>query len=66
MRPEFVDREAELEFLERRYREERPHLLVIYGRRRVGKTELLKRFLAGKPCVSSWLRGLPLGTTWRR
>jgi len=51
VRPEFVDREAELEFLERRYREGRPHLLVIYGRRRVGKTELLKRFLAEKPCV---------------
>jgi len=51
VRPEFIDREAELEFLERRYREGRPHLLVLYGRRRVGKTELLKRFLAGKPCV---------------
>ncbi len=46
-----MDREIELEYLDRRYEEGRPHLLVLYGRRRVGKTELLRRFIAGKPCV---------------
>ena len=34
----FVDREEELALLERLYESERPHLLLIYGRRRVGKT----------------------------
>jgi len=44
----FVDREAELGFLERKHSEQGPQLLVIYGRRRVGKTALIKKFLAGK------------------
>lgn len=44
----FVDREAELNFLERKYSEPGPQLLVIYGRRRVGKTSLIKKFLEGK------------------
>ncbi|MEM3326067.1 MAG: ATP-binding protein, partial [Thermoproteus sp.] len=47
----FVDRERELKFLEERYAEGKPHLIVVYGRRRVGKTELLRRFIEGKPCV---------------
>lgn len=44
----FVNRERELEFLERKWREERAQLIIIYGRRRVGKTVLLKEFLKGK------------------
>ncbi|MEM1924502.1 MAG: ATP-binding protein [Pyrobaculum sp.] len=44
----FIDRERELGFLEELYREERAHLVVIYGRRRVGKTWLVRRFLEGK------------------
>ena len=47
----FVDRERELRYLEERYAEKKAHLVIIYGRRRVGKTELLKRFIQGKPCV---------------
>ena len=47
----FVDRERELKYLEERYAERKAHLIVVYGRRRVGKTELLKRFIQGKPCV---------------
>jgi AAA+ ATPase superfamily predicted ATPase len=47
----FVNREEELEFLERKYREDGPQLLVIYGRRRVGKTELILRFATRKPNV---------------
>ncbi|MEN3056114.1 MAG: ATP-binding protein, partial [Candidatus Methanosuratincola petrocarbonis] len=43
-----MDREAELNFLERKYSEPGPQLLVIYGRRRVGKTSLIKKFLEGK------------------
>ncbi|MEZ0319668.1 MAG: ATP-binding protein [Pyrobaculum sp.] len=47
----FVDRERELRYLEERFAENKPHLVVVYGRRRVGKTELLKRFIEGKACV---------------
>jgi len=46
----FVGREDVLEWLEGLYRE-KASLAVIYGRRRVGKTELVKRFASGKPHV---------------
>ncbi|MBM4248756.1 MAG: ATP-binding protein [Euryarchaeota archaeon] len=45
----FIDREAETAFLEERYRSGGFELVVLYGRRRVGKTEILKRFVRGKP-----------------
>ena len=45
----FIDRKAELADLETRYRSGRAELFVLYGRRRVGKTELLRHFCAGKP-----------------
>ncbi|MEM1598803.1 MAG: ATP-binding protein [Pyrobaculum sp.] len=45
---EFVDRERELEVLESLWRSPGAQLVVIYGRRRVGKTALVRRFLAGK------------------
>ena len=41
----FVDREAELGLLEEAYRSGRPELVVVYGRRRLGKTFLIRRFL---------------------
>ncbi len=44
----FADREAELAFLERKHAEPGAKLIVIHGRRRVGKTALLKRFMEGK------------------
>ena len=40
----FVNRERELELLEERYGSGRAELFVLYGRRRVGKTELLAQF----------------------
>ena len=46
-----VDREYELELLEREYRAPGFRLVVVYGRRRVGKTYLLRWFCRGKPCV---------------
>ncbi len=45
----FQDRERETEDLERLWQSGRPELVVLYGRRRVGKTELLRHFVAGKP-----------------
>ncbi|NLA99865.1 MAG: ATP-binding protein, partial [Methanomicrobiales archaeon] len=45
----FVDREGELQFLTDRYRSPVPECLILYGRRRVGKTTLLARFLQTVP-----------------
>jgi hypothetical protein len=47
----FINREKELEFLEERFREKEKQLLILYGRRRVGKTELVKRFFRGKDFI---------------
>lgn len=44
----FVDRKNELTLLEKRYNEPGFDFFVIYGRRRVGKTELIKHFLTKK------------------
>jgi AAA+ ATPase superfamily predicted ATPase len=47
----FVNRKEELEFLERKYQEPGSQLLTLYGRRRVGKTELVLKFTERKPNV---------------
>jgi len=44
----FIDRERELAMLEERYGSDQAELFVLYGRRRVGKTELLRAFCQGK------------------
>lgn len=44
----FIGRETELKFLNDRYNESKSQLIVLYGRRRVGKTETLKEFCKGK------------------
>jgi hypothetical protein len=44
----FVNREPELQFLEKKYLSEQAELIVLYGRRRIGKTELLLHFAEGK------------------
>lgn len=44
----FVGREAELQALDRLYRKNVFQMLVLYGRRRVGKTTLVERFCRGK------------------
>ena len=43
----FIDREREMAALEREWRN-RPSFVVLYGRRRVGKTRLLREFSKGK------------------
>ncbi len=45
----FINRKAELEILSQLYVSDRAELFVLYGRRRVGKTELLRAFCAEKP-----------------
>ncbi|AAB98411.1 conserved hypothetical protein [Methanocaldococcus jannaschii DSM 2661] len=44
----FVNRKEELEFLERKWNENKANLIILYGRRRVGKTMLIKKFLENK------------------
>ena len=44
----FVDRDAELRALEREYAREEASFVVVYGRRRVGKTELISRFIRSR------------------
>lgn len=47
----FIGREQELRFLEDRYCSSKAELIILYGRRRVGKTETLKQFCMGKEHV---------------
>ncbi len=44
----FIGRETELQFLNDKYMEKKGQLIVLYGRRRVGKTETLREFCKGK------------------
>jgi len=47
----FVNRNDELNFLDSAYRSDRSEFIVIYGRRRIGKTELLREFIKDKNAV---------------
>lgn len=47
----FIGRKDELDFLESRYRAAGGQLVVLHGRRRVGKTETLRQFCEGKDHV---------------
>jgi len=47
----FIGREQELSFFEGKYNAPDGQLVVLYGRRRIGKTELLQKFCEGKPNV---------------
>jgi AAA+ ATPase superfamily predicted ATPase len=48
---EFIGREKELELLNRWYSEDKFEFIAMYGRRRVGKTEIIKQFIEGKPTI---------------
>ena len=47
----FYCREQELQTMNRRYEKGRFECIVIYGRRRVGKTALINEFCKGKQTV---------------
>ncbi len=47
----FVDRTVEMEVLEREYARPGFSLVVVYGRRRIGKTRLLREWIRGKRAV---------------
>ncbi len=46
---DFINRHAELGALESRYARGKAEFMPVFGRRRVGKTELLKQFMKNKP-----------------
>jgi hypothetical protein len=47
----FIDREDELSFLRRSWQEDKSQFVVIYGKRRVGKTALVKEFSKDRPHI---------------
>jgi len=47
----FWDRETELAYLEKQYARQGSNLVIIYGRRRVGKTTAIAHFSANKPNI---------------
>ena len=47
----FYCREQELAKLNRRYTDDQFECVVIYGRRRVGKTAIIKEFCKDKPAI---------------
>ena len=51
MVPQFINRKIEIKFLEDIYNERSFNAVIIYGRRRVGKTELIKQFLKNKKAI---------------
>ena len=48
---QFVDREQEMETLQSEYEREGSSLVILYGRRRVGKTTLISEFIKGKKAM---------------
>lgn len=54
----FVGRNAELDTLEQAYGKDAFQMVVIYGRRRVGKTALIERFCQGKRALTFTAREL--------
>jgi len=55
----FIGRKQELQFFNDKYKSSGGQLIVLYGRRRVGKTETLHKFCEGKPHVFYSCRELP-------
>ena len=48
---EFVNREEELTFLNEKWITNDPQFIIIYGKRRIGKTELVIQFIKDKPHI---------------
>lgn len=46
----FVSRKEELDILERKYNQDSSSFVAVYGRRRIGKTELVNHFVRSKSC----------------
>ncbi len=51
MTQQFIDRKKELAILEEEYNKSSSSFFILYGRRRVGKSELILKFIENKPSV---------------
>ena len=47
----FIDRVNEMATLENEYKRKSASMVIIFGRRRVGKTELIRHFIQNKPSL---------------
>ena len=47
----FINRDTELAFLNSKWQEGKANFIIIYGKRRVGKTALIKQFIKEKPAI---------------
>ncbi|KAF5427802.1 putative ATPase, AAA+ ATPase superfamily, partial [Candidatus Methanomarinus sp.] len=48
---QFINRKKELNYLNSAHESDRSEFIVIYGRRRIGKSELLKKFAKNKNAI---------------
>lgn len=62
----FVNRAAELDEMEHWWSGDDPNALLVFGRRRVGKSWLFRRFAHGKPAIILVGERLPPGAQLRR
>ena len=53
----FIGREEELDILEQEYNKKKSSFVAVYGRRRVGKTELINHFLSQKEALAFSVTG---------
>ena len=51
MYQQFVDRVDEMEFLNQRVNSDTAEMILLYGRRRVGKTEIIMQFIKNKSAI---------------
>ena len=47
----FINRTLELTTLENKWNDKKSQFIIIYGKRRIGKTELIKNFIKNKPAI---------------
>ncbi len=47
----FLGREYELQYLENIYKRDTDNIIIIFGKRRIGKTFLVKEFSRNKPHI---------------
>jgi hypothetical protein len=60
MEIEFVNRKEELSFLNKKWEHNDPQLIIVYGKRRVGKTELCLHFAKDKPHLYFLCERIPI------
>lgn len=57
-RPAIIGRENEKYYLERAYSSKEAEFVAVYGRRRIGKTFLIKSFFTAKDCIFFYVSGI--------